>query len=101
MKYTLDKIVKELCEGDYSSIYISYNDHKVNYETVEEYFDRHPETFPFVNGESGQQLACNTNTLWTVKVYPDNPRTSYVMNAATYEELHNYLENMVDENERL
>jgi hypothetical protein len=63
---------------------LSYNDdHAANYTTAKEWIeDRVPEWFEHTDPEELQRMK-DTNTIWSLQVYPDTPIGSYTWYGAT------------------
>jgi hypothetical protein len=61
-------------------LYLSHNDHRDYYETVEEYYNREQ----FISDEEwGKSVA--TDSVWTLQWYPDTPVGFYIVSASTLE----------------
>lgn len=70
------------------SISITHNEHKLYYQSVEEYFDECNGTW--IPGDS-RSRAIADDELWTVQVYPRTPVGFYVVVGRTLEEILDYL----------
>lgn len=71
------------------ALHLSHNDHKNNYETVEQAIrtDSHGyEDDCWISPEE-RQRAIDTNECWTLQWYPDTPVGCHVLSASTLEAL--------------
>lgn len=71
----LAELAKKLCLGEYSSLILSFNDHKSNYQTLAQAIEWRGDWYSaddFVSPEE-MQRAIDTNTVWTLQWYPRSP----------------------------
>jgi len=61
-------------------LYLSHNDHRDYYETVEEYYNREQ----FISDQEWEK-AVATDSVWTLQWYPDTPVGFYIVSASTLE----------------
>jgi hypothetical protein len=63
-------------------LYLTHNEHRDMYETIEEYYDRHD----FVSPEELKK-AIAEDSVWVLQWYPDTPIGSYSILASSLEAL--------------
>jgi len=61
-------------------LYLSHNDHRDYYETVEDHYKREQ----FISDEEWEK-AVATDNVWTLQWYPDTPVGCYIVRASTLE----------------
>lgn len=84
----LEELAKQLLEGEFSSLHITCNDHKVNYQTAKEAIDGGQWVSPddFISPEE-MQKAIDANTIWSVQWYPQTPVGFCVLFASSFQAL--------------
>lgn len=77
-------------KGEHASVYLTLNDHTVNYKTVAQHLEDR-DNYDWVS-EDSKQRAIETNRLWVLHWYPRTPISFYCIAAATLGEIVAYLE---------
>lgn len=90
----IEDFLLSLLKGEHSSIYISYNDHSVNYETARDCYD-YEENGTWVSQED-KQRALDTNSVWNIQWYPDTPIGSYSVYGSSLTSVLNYIKDHHD-----
>lgn len=82
----LEELAKQLLEGEFSSLRITCNDHKSNYQTAQEAIadGRWFAADEFVSPEE-MQKAIDTNTIWSLQWYPQTPVGFEVLHASSFQ----------------
>lgn len=82
----LDALAKHLLKGEFSSMHITFNDHKSNYVTLAQEMQDRPDWYEdddFISPEDRQKCA-ETDTIWSVQWYPHTPVGFCHMHASSF-----------------
>lgn len=90
----MDKLFKSLLEGEFSSLYLDYNSHSVDYIDARQFYSNlhYAENITWISDEE-KEKALETNSVWTLQVYPLTPIGSYTIAASSLDSLIEYLKN--------
>lgn len=82
----LEELAKHLLEGEFSSLSITFNDHKSNYQTAKEAIEEGQWFSPddFVSPVE-MQKSIETNTIWSLQWYPQTPVGFHVLYASSFQ----------------
>ena len=72
-----------------AALYITHNDHKGGYESVEEHYD-YLSSFEWVSPEE-KQRAIELDSVWELHWYPDTPIGSYKVAASSLEAIQKHM----------
>lgn len=68
-----------------ASMHITHNDHKSNYQSLDEYLTDNSELFT-LESEEARARAVATDEIWVLQWYPDSPVGFCIVAAPTFEE---------------
>lgn len=68
----LELFLRGLLDGEYTSLYISFNDHSSNYDTATDAVNDYDDSDDWVSSEEKQKALAN-NTVWKLQWYPNTP----------------------------
>ncbi|APU92973.1 hypothetical protein PQB34_gp45 [Ochrobactrum phage POI1126] len=93
----LEELAKKLLQGEFSSLRITCNDHKSNYQTAQEAIEdgRWYAADEFVSPEELQK-AIGTNTIWSLQWYPQTPAGFQVLHASSFQAILDYVSDPKD-----
>lgn len=81
-----------LCKGEFSSLSISFNDHKTSYHTAATAIEWRPDWYDDESFPPGERERCiATNTIWTLQWHPQTPVGSHVIHASSFEAIVEWL----------
>lgn len=72
------------------SLSITHNEHKIYYETIEDYINQNPDCPINFESEEIKQECIKTDSLWEMRWYPETPISFYMIGAPTLEGLLDY-----------
>ena len=88
----LETLLKSLVKGQYSSIYLSWNeDFSVNYEMADTWYNSDSDLQDWVSYDE-KIKAITENSVWTLQWYPDTPIGSCILRASSLQAIIDYLQ---------
>lgn len=87
----LETLLKSLVKGEYSSIYLTWNeDFSENYGKAEDWYISDNDLEDWVSYDE-KVKAIKENSVWTLQWYPDTPIGSCIIKASSLEPIIEYL----------